>query len=30
VQKYRKARKLAGYTTTESTVWAQLRRGKTA
>jgi hypothetical protein len=30
VQKYRKARKLAGYTTTESTVWAQLRRGRTA
>ncbi|MCW2839102.1 MAG: hypothetical protein JWR55_585 [Aeromicrobium sp.] len=30
VQAYRKARKLAGWTTTESTVWAQLRRGKTA
>jgi peptidoglycan hydrolase-like protein with peptidoglycan-binding domain len=29
VQKYRKARKLPGYTTTESTVWKQLRRGKT-
>jgi peptidoglycan hydrolase-like protein with peptidoglycan-binding domain len=29
VQKYRKARKLPGYTTTESTVWSQLRRGKT-
>lgn len=30
VQSYRKARKLSGYTTTESTVWAQLRRGRTA
>ena len=30
VQKYRKARKLPGYTTTESKVWGQLRRGKTA
>ncbi|MRJ75296.1 DUF1906 domain-containing protein [Aeromicrobium sp. SMF47] len=29
VQAYRKARKLSSYTTTESTVWAQLQRGKT-
>jgi peptidoglycan hydrolase-like protein with peptidoglycan-binding domain len=30
VEAYRKARKLSSYTTTESTVWAQLQRGKTA
>jgi peptidoglycan hydrolase-like protein with peptidoglycan-binding domain len=30
VQAYRKARKLPGYTTTESTVWKQLRQGRTA
>jgi peptidoglycan hydrolase-like protein with peptidoglycan-binding domain len=30
VQAYRKARKLRGYVTTDSTVWAQLQRGKTA
>ncbi|AWB91069.1 glycoside hydrolase domain-containing protein [Aeromicrobium chenweiae] len=30
VQAYRKARGLPTYTTTESTVWAQLQRGKTA
>ena len=30
VQKYRKARKLPAYTTTESKVWAQLRKGRTA
>jgi len=30
VQAYRKARRLSGYTTTESSVWLQLQRGKTA
>ncbi len=30
VKAYRKARRLPAYTTTESTVWALLRRGKTA
>ncbi|NRQ49445.1 glycoside hydrolase domain-containing protein [Aeromicrobium stalagmiti] len=30
VEAYRKARGLSGYTTTESTVWGQLQRGKTA
>jgi hypothetical protein len=30
VQAYRKARKLPAYTTTESSVWAQLTRGRTA
>ena len=30
VQAYRKARKLPGYTTTESKVWSQLRSGRTA
>jgi peptidoglycan hydrolase-like protein with peptidoglycan-binding domain len=30
VKAYRKARKLSGYTTTESTVWSALQRGKTA
>jgi len=30
VKAYRKARKLSGYTTTESKVWSQLRRGKKA
>ena len=29
VKAYRKARKLSGYTTTESTVWSQLQRGRT-